>query len=145
MRTHISLNVRSLKDSIKFYQTIFNQAPQKSSATYAKFDLKNPSLNFSLLEAGNNRQPSQVNHFGIEVSSESEVKEWQDRLEKLNISITPEENTDCCYARQDKIWFRDPDENAWEVFYVHEQLPVEAAEPPKKQQDASCSLASGCC
>ena len=26
--------------------------------------------------------------------------------------------TDCCYARQDKAWVRDPDGNEWEVFVV---------------------------
>ncbi len=26
----------------------------------------------------------------------------------------------CCYARQDKIWVRDPDGTPWEVFATHE-------------------------
>ncbi|MBX3329683.1 MAG: hypothetical protein KF722_04720 [Nitrospira sp.] len=30
----------------------------------------------------------------------------------------------CCFARQDKLWFTDPDGNAWEIFTVHEQLEV---------------------
>jgi hypothetical protein len=35
-----------------------------------------------------------------------------------------EDNVACCFARQDKLWFSDPDGNAWEVFTVHEQLAV---------------------
>lgn len=38
---------------------------------------------------------------------------WQKRLEESQIPVQPEENTDCCYARQDKVWFRDPDGNPW--------------------------------
>ena len=29
-------------------------------------------------------------------------------------------DTTCCYARQDKIWVRDPDGTPWEVFATHE-------------------------
>ena len=29
-------------------------------------------------------------------------------------------DTTCCYARQDKIWVRDPDGTPWEVFVTHE-------------------------
>ena len=31
-----------------------------------------------------------------------------------------EMDTTCCYARQDKIWVRDPDGTPWEVFATHE-------------------------
>lgn len=36
-----------------------------------------------------------------------------------------EEYQACRFARQDKLWFTDPDGNAWEVFTVHEQLAVD--------------------
>jgi hypothetical protein len=57
-----------------------------------------------------------------------------------------EDQTDCCYALQDKFWFQDPDGNSWEVFFVHKQLPVLGAEPPHlvlktakgKKQIAEC-------
>jgi len=35
-----------------------------------------------------------------------------------------EEGLACCFARQDKLWFTDPDGNPWEIFTVHEQLVV---------------------
>ena len=50
MRAHLSINVRSLKKSVEFYSKVFGVKPQKKSETYAKFDLKEPSLNFSMHE-----------------------------------------------------------------------------------------------
>ena len=46
-----------------------------------------------------------------------------------------EMDTTCCYAKQDKIWVRDPDGTPWEVFVTHEDAEehggggIEAAEP----------------
>ena len=44
-----------------------------------------------------------------------------------------EMDTTCCYARQDKIWVRDPDGTPWEVFATHEDA----------QDECGCG-ASGC-
>jgi hypothetical protein len=35
-------------------------------------------------------------------------------------------DTTCCYARQDKIWVRDPDGTPWEVFATHEDSEHES-------------------
>jgi hypothetical protein len=67
---------------------------------------------------------SAVNHLGIEVESTGEIGAWKARLQELGVLEKVEENTACCFARQDKLWFTDPDGNAWEVFTVHEQLEV---------------------
>ena len=142
MRPHLSINVKSVAASVEFYGKVFGIAPQKQTQGYAKFDLKEPALNFSMLAAQNGRLPSRVNHLGIEVESAKEVGVWKDRLDSLGIKTLTEEGTDCCYALQDKVWFQDPDGNSWEVFFVHAQLPVEAAEPPKAK--GSCA-GTGCC
>lgn len=122
MRAHVSLNVSDVEQSIEFYKKVFNADPQKKTSTYAKFDLQHPSLNFSM-QSGIGKV-SRVNHFGIEVDSAEEISKWQRQLEERGILGKPEMNTDCCYARQDKIWLTDPDGNSWEIFYVYEQLPV---------------------
>ena len=44
-------------------------------------------------------------------------------------------DTECCYARQDKIWVTDPDGTPWEVFTV-----LEDVEP-----DTSPAAATACC
>jgi catechol 2,3-dioxygenase-like lactoylglutathione lyase family enzyme len=123
MRPHLSLDVRSVPTSVVFYQKVFGVAPQKQTQDYAKFDLTQPALNFSLVSSTG--RLSSVDHLGIEVESVEEIAAWKERLQTQGILERVEENTACCFARQDKLWFSDPDGNAWEVFTVHEQLPVE--------------------
>lgn len=122
MRPHLSLNVRDVPASIEFYRKVFGVNPQKQTADYAKFDLTLPPLNFSLVSSTG--AISTVNHLGIEVESSDEIAAWKQRLQAQGILEKVEDNIACCFARQDKLWFADPDGNAWEVFMVHEQLAV---------------------
>jgi len=122
MRAHISLNVKDVPKSVEFYRKLFGVEPQKKTSTYAKFDLKNPALNFSIQSGAVHL--SHVSHLGVEVDSPSELKEWEARLISAGLVRKLEEQTNCCFARQDKVWFKDPDGNEWEVFHVYEQLPV---------------------
>lgn len=122
MKPHLSLDVRNVADSVEFYQKVFGVAPQKHTSDYAKFDLASPALNFSLVSSTG--RISSVNHLGIEVESSAQVAAWKARLQDAGILDRVEENVACCFARQDKVWFSDPDGNAWEVFTIHEQLGV---------------------
>ena len=122
MRPHLSLDVPNVAASVQFYQKVFSVPPQKQTADYAKFDLTAPTLNFSVVAAGD--RVSSVNHVGIEVDSLEEIAMWRQRLQEQGILERVEENTACSFARQDKLWFSDPDGNAWEVFTVHEQLDL---------------------
>jgi catechol 2,3-dioxygenase-like lactoylglutathione lyase family enzyme len=119
MRPHISLNVKDVSQSIEFYQKMFGTKPQKQTNTYAKFDLKNPALNFSMQT---NTDISKVNHFGIEVDSADSVKVWEQLFIARGLLTLPEDNVECCFALQDKVWVKDPDGNTWEIFFVHQQL-----------------------
>ncbi len=121
MRPHLSINVSNVTQSVEFYKRVFGVEPQKQTAQYAKFDL--PILNFTM-QSGGERMISRVNHLGIEVKSTDDVKEWEKKLIQTGVLTTPETNTTCCFAKQDKVWFQDPDGNAWEIFVVHEQLPT---------------------
>jgi hypothetical protein len=82
---------------------------------------------------------SGVNHFGIEVDAPDDVATWERHLHEQGILDRVEKDVVCCYARQDKIWFTDPDGNHWEVFTVLEQLPVTMS-----LKDTSC-CAPTCC
>jgi catechol 2,3-dioxygenase-like lactoylglutathione lyase family enzyme len=126
MRAHLSINVKNVEESVKFYERFFGVKPQKLTDNYAKFDLVNPGLNFTMQTANEveGRNLSRVNHLGIEVDSADAVATWEDLLMERGVLAKPEMNTECCYARQDKVWFQDPDGNSWEIFYVHEQLPI---------------------
>jgi hypothetical protein len=90
-----------------------------------------------------------VNHLGIEVDSAIEVMHCQKKLTEAGLVKLVESDTNCCFARQDKVWLQDPDGNSWEIFYVHEQLPVDGA-INKNQNSACCApkfseTKSGCC
>ena len=122
MRPHLSLDVRHVPQSVAFYEQVFGVPPQKQTADYAKFDLAEPALNLSLVSSTG--RISSVDHLGIEVSSTEEIAVWKQRLQERGILEKVEENVACCFARQDKLWFTDPDGNAWEIFTVHEQLDV---------------------
>ncbi len=122
MRVHVSLNVSNVAESVKFYEQLFGTAPQKQNSNYAKFDLQDPPLNFAM-QSGEGPL-SQVSHFGIEADSPEEFERWHKELAEKGLVKRVEKNTDCCFARQDKAWATDPDGHAWELFYVHEQLPV---------------------
>ena len=137
MRPHLSIDVRDVPASVAFYEKVFGVAPQKQTEDYAKFDLTAPALNFSLLSTTG--KISRVNHLGIEVESPDHIAAWKQRLQTQGILEKVEEDIACCFARQDKLWFTDPDGNAWEVFTVHEQLAVTGT-----LKESGC-CASTCC
>lgn len=137
MRTHLSLNVQNVPRSVEFYKKVFGVEPQKQTESYAKFDLKNPALNFSMQSGGS---VSRVSHWGIEVESAEEVQRWEQHFREQGLLEYTEKDVECCYARQDKAWVKDPDGNALEVFFVSEQLPIEE----NKSQEKSC-CAPTCC
>lgn len=138
MRPHLSIYVKNIDESVNFYKKVFGIAPQKLTHDYAKFDLKSPALNFSMMSSGN--ELSKVAHLGIEVDSEAEVLVWKSKLELSGIFTRDEMNTDCCYATQDKIWFSDPNGNDWEIFYVKKQLDI-----PQNNIKTTCNPKTGCC
>ncbi len=154
MRSHLSLNVRDVPRSVAFYERVFAVAPQKQTRTYAKFDLAEPALNFALVSSP---VPSRVSHLGIEATSAAEFAALRERLTAAGIPLREETGSRCCYALQDKLWFSDPDGNAWEVFQVHEQLPVTEADEtgtccapatqPEDRAPATTAVATraGCC
>lgn len=140
MRPHISLDVRNVSASVEFYRKVFGVAPHKQTVDYAKFDLKEPALNLSLIS--NTGNISAVNHLGIEVDSVGEIADWKGRLIERGMLERVEENVACCFARQDKLWFSDPDGNAWEIFMVHEQLPVTGSLQERGCCAATCGVTS---
>jgi catechol 2,3-dioxygenase-like lactoylglutathione lyase family enzyme len=115
LRPHLALTVSDVERSIPFYRALFGVEPAKVRHDYAKFELTEPALNFTLNE-GERRELGALNHAGIQVSSTDEVLAARLRLTKEGLASFDEMDTTCCYARQDKIWVQDPDGNPWEIF-----------------------------
>jgi hypothetical protein len=56
------------------------------------------------------------------VSSTEEVTQAEARMVAAGLPAEPEPGAICCYARQDKVWARDPDGVAWEYYTVLEHI-----------------------
>lgn len=138
MRAHLSLNVSNVSKSVEFYKKIFGVNPSKLTSDYAKFDLLEPALNFTMQTAKSENDLSKVSHLGIEVKSAEDIIKWQNKLTETGLVKLVEADTNCCFARQDKVWVQDPDGNSWEIFYVHEQLEV-SGELNKANGSACCT------
>lgn len=138
MRAHLSINVSNVTNSVEFYKKVFGVNPSKQTSDYAKFDLKTPAFNFTMQTAKTEVELSKVSHLGIEVESADDVMKWQKKLTEVGLVKLVESDTNCCFARQDKVWVQDPDGNSWEIFYVHEQLEV-SGELNKANNSACCT------
>ena len=116
-KAHVAIHVKDVGASIAFYEKLFGIEPCKVRTGYAKFDVANPPLNFSLNEGAGPGQGA-LSHLGIQVESTADVLAVRERWRDAGLLPRDEMKTECCYALQDKSWVRDPDGNEWEVFAV---------------------------
>ncbi|WP_411829404.1 ArsI/CadI family heavy metal resistance metalloenzyme [Paenibacillus alginolyticus] len=138
MKMHVAINVKNLEQSLAFYKKLFDAEPTKVKENYAKFELDQPALHFSL-NVRDYDNKGVLNHFGFQVQNTEEVLEAKHRLQEAGLVSFDEMNTTCCYAVQDKIWVSDPEGNPWEVFYTRGDSEFEAAE------DHVIPVSSVCC
>jgi catechol 2,3-dioxygenase-like lactoylglutathione lyase family enzyme len=118
---HLSINVSDIKRSTEFYRAFFGVDPLKERPGYAKFELQNPKLNFTLNQASevsHHSHKNVLNHLGFQVQYPEEVIIIGKRLRERGFMTEDEMKTTCCYAVQDKTWITDPDGVKWEVFAV---------------------------
>jgi catechol 2,3-dioxygenase-like lactoylglutathione lyase family enzyme len=122
-RVQLALNVDDLDESIAFYSKLFGTEPAKVRPGYANFAIAEPPLKLVLLE--NPGQGGSVNHLGVEVASTDVVEAEQARLAEAGLAAVEEQDTTCCYARQDKFWVKGtPDGERWEIYTVLEDSPT---------------------
>jgi catechol 2,3-dioxygenase-like lactoylglutathione lyase family enzyme len=139
LKAHLAINVRSVERSIAFYRKLFAIEPRKVRTGYAKFDVQNPPLNFTLNQAPFT-DAGALSHMGIQLSSTADVVTLRQRWADAGLSVRDEMQTDCCFATQDKTWVHDPDGNEWEAFVVlQDNLPEKDS-----VQGAEC-CATRCC
>ena len=108
LKAHVAIHVRDVSKSIEFYRKLFGIEPSKVRAGYAKFDVSNPPLNFTLNE-GPVIEHGGLSHLGIQVESTADVLAVRQQWRERGLSTRDEMKTECCYALQDKTWVRDPD------------------------------------
>ena len=121
VKFHLSLNVTSLDTALGFYRVLFGIEPAKCHEDYAKFELDDPPVIFSLVPRAPGPGGS-LSHLGFRVGSTEQVRQTQERLAAAGICTHDQNGTVCGYARQDKVWTKDPDGNFWEVYVVEEDV-----------------------
>ncbi|MDL5159973.1 ArsI/CadI family heavy metal resistance metalloenzyme [Actinomycetospora termitidis] len=121
-RVQLALRVSDLEGSIRFYSRLFGAEPAKRRPGYANFAITEPPLKLVLLE-GEPDRPTVMDHLGVEVATTTEVDDATARLDELGLFTQVENDTTCCYARQDKVWVRGPGHEPWEVYTVTEDSP----------------------
>lgn len=117
LKAHLAIKVRDVSASLEFYRKMFGIEPLKVRTGYAKFDVQNPPLNFTLNEVPFN-DAGALSHMGIQVASTQDVLAVRQKWIDAGLAPRDEMQTACCYALQDKAWVNDPDGNEWEVFVV---------------------------
>jgi len=134
-RFHVHVSVESIDDAVKFYSTMFGVPPVKQKPDYAKWLLDDPSVNFAV--SAKSRKAG-LDHFGIQVDSESELAEVRERIAKAELKTFDEGETTCCYAKSDKTWATDPAGIPWEAYQFMGDAEIFHAEKMPPAASKSC-------
>ena len=133
-RFHVHVTVDKLDENIRFYSTLFGQAPAVEKDDYAKWMLDDPRLNFAISKSG---RGTGVNHLGLQVDSDAELESLEARLARSEADVLDEKDATCCYAHSDKHWATDPQGVVWETFHTRGEAQV-YGESPGLTQSACC-------
>ena len=141
-RFHVHVSVNDLAKSIRFYTSVFGAAPAVEKADYAKWMLDDPRINFAISNRGG--KPG-VNHLGLQVDSPDELATLRTRVANAHIAAEDEPAAECCYARSDKYWVKDPAGVAWESFHTLASVPVYDSAEGAEPVNACATSKSACC
>ena len=119
----------------------------------ANFAIANTLLNLVLMENARARghgMGGKLNHPGVEVKTTDEVAAATRLLSEGGLETEVQEQTNCCFAIQDKVWVNDPDGAPWEVYTVLADAPAESGIAgdgacciPEAIQDVPVSVGGG--
>ncbi|MGH6878341.1 MAG: ArsI/CadI family heavy metal resistance metalloenzyme [Rhizomicrobium sp.] len=115
-RLHIHVAVDDLNRSIGFYSMLFAAEPAVLRHDYAKWMLDDPNVNFAISARG--MRATGVDHLGIQVESDGELRELASRLKAAGEATRDQEAATCCYAQSNKSWVNDPSGIRWETFFT---------------------------
>jgi catechol 2,3-dioxygenase-like lactoylglutathione lyase family enzyme len=119
-RMHIHVGVEKIEEAVRFYSALFGVPPVKTKPDYAKWMLEDPRVNFAISTRANKG----VDHLGLQVDEEGELKDLRERLKAADMKVEDEGDTVCCYARSDKSWVEDPAGIPWEAYRTMEDAQV---------------------
>ncbi len=115
-RFHVHVRVDDIQKSIPFYATLFGLEPSVVKSDYAKWMLDDPRVNFAISSRAEGA--SGVDHLGIQVETDGELRTLAGRLKSAGQTTLDEEAVTCCYAKGNKSWVNDPAGVRWETFFT---------------------------
>lgn len=135
-RLHVNIAVKNIEESVQFYNAMFDQNPHVIKPDYAKWQVDDPRVNFSI---SLRNEDHGLNHLGIETDSQEELKKVYSNIEKAKGEVREEGHTVCCYAQSEKSWIKDPQGVEWEAFRTYGSAEVNKAET------SQCCGTTNCC
>jgi catechol 2,3-dioxygenase-like lactoylglutathione lyase family enzyme len=124
---HVAIYVKDIPTAVEHYKKILNLEPAKVKADYAKFEIADPPVIFSLNLGG---EPGTVSHLGIRYPGTGEVATELVRTKRQNVEVLEQKGTTCCYAKADKFWVHDADGIPWEMYTLLEDVNAQTAADP---------------
>ena len=121
---HVAVYVRSIPEAVEQYRKILGIEPAKVRHDYAKFEIADPPVIFSLNTGG---APGTVSHLGIRYASTGDVASEMARVKREEVGLLEQKGTTCCYAKADKFWVRDADGVPWEMYTLLADADAETA------------------
>jgi catechol 2,3-dioxygenase-like lactoylglutathione lyase family enzyme len=143
-RLHVHIAVDDLDKSIGFYSVLFGTEPSVLKNDYAKWMLEDPKVNLAISQR---RRSAGVDHLGIQVESDGELREVAARLKSAGETTLDQEATTCCYAQSNKAWVNDPSGVRWETFYSFGEATAYGEDEPAvgaAAQESCCARSAGC-
>ena len=121
---HVALYVRDLDAAIARYRKVLGQEPAKVRHDYAKFEIADPPVIFSLNAGG---KAGTLSHLGIRYPGTGDVASEMVRTKNNEVPLLQQEGTTCCYAKADKFWVRDADGIPGEMYALLADVEAETA------------------
>lgn len=145
-RLHVHIAVDDLSRSIGFYSTLFGAKPGVVKADYAKWMLDDPKVNLAISERGSRH--GGVDHLGIQVETDAELRELATRLKAAGETTRDQEAANCCYAQSNKSWVNDPSGIRWETFFTFGEAITYGEDEPGTEMpptQSACGPKAACC
>jgi hypothetical protein len=135
-RFHVHVGVRDLQQSIGFYSALFAAQPSVLKDDNAKWMLEDPRVSFAISTFAST---AGVDHLGIQAEDGAELEQIGTRLAQADVSVTPQKQVSCCYAKSDKYWTIDPQGVHWESFHTLGSVPTRDVAPRPEPKPACCA------
>lgn len=127
---HLAVNVSDLSRAVRFYAALFNLAPAKQHADYAKFEVERPPVIFSLVPQ-NAGTGGSLTDLRLPVASRVEFEDTLRRVRAAGAEVTE--------LDANRAMIRDFDSARWHLFVTgteplevqHPALPTHEPEPPR--------------